>query len=246
MLKALYNLGVLNLKTTCKKVLSLLSAYIENKLDIEDKLFIENHFIQCESCHQKYLEMKNVINNLHKDYSKLISELEQIESNRIFSIREYESFYSNISPYIDDELCYNDSIKFRRYLLKSKPARIELAQAYNLKNNIKHSITNYKDSIKINFSPKIIKRLRNENNSSFEIIYRKAAIVLGVMVSLLLFFSIFIGYNYINEAFAQNKENNVVETEFPKNINDLVEFSFDENNEVILTLKWNTRKICPC
>lgn len=224
-------------KNECKKVISLLSSYIENKLDIEDKLFVENHFLGCDDCYNKYLEMKNIINNLHKEYHKLISEFEQIESDRVFSIREYESFYNNISPYIDDELCYNDSIKFRRYLLKSKPARNELAQAYNLKNNIKHSITNYKDNIKINYSPKIIRKLKSENYNSFDLIYRKSAIVLGIMVTLLLFFSVFIGYSYINEAFAHNKESKSEEIEFPANIDDLVEFSFDENNEAILTLK---------
>ena len=40
-----------------------------------------------------------------------------------------ENFLENISPYIDDELCYDDSIKFRRYLLKSKQARTELARS---------------------------------------------------------------------------------------------------------------------
>ena len=65
-------------------------------------------------------------------------ELKKAESEKIFSIREYEAFHQNISPYIDDELCYEDSIKFRKYLLKSKSARNELASAYGLKNNIKY------------------------------------------------------------------------------------------------------------
>ena len=31
-------------KSVCKKVVSMLSLYVENKLDIEDKIFVENHF----------------------------------------------------------------------------------------------------------------------------------------------------------------------------------------------------------
>ena len=86
----------------CKKVISMLSLYIENKLDDDDRLFIENHFLECSSCYQKYIEMKEIISNLHFEYEKLLNEFERIESNKMFNIREYEMFYKNISPYIDD------------------------------------------------------------------------------------------------------------------------------------------------
>ena len=79
-------------KMLCKKVISLLSLYIENKLDVEDKLFVENHFITCSDCYQKYLEMKEIMNNLHLEYQKLLNEFERIESNKMFNIREYETF----------------------------------------------------------------------------------------------------------------------------------------------------------
>ena len=83
-------------KSVCKKVISLLSLYIENKLDLEDRIFVENHFIDCSDCYQKYLEMKEIMNNLHFEYEKLLSEFERIETNKMFNIREYESFYKNI------------------------------------------------------------------------------------------------------------------------------------------------------
>ena len=166
----------------CKKVTSLLSMYIENKLEEKDKLLIENHFMFCSACYQKYLEMKNIMENLHLEYEKMIDEFEKIESNKMFNIREYEVFYENISPYIDDELCYDDSIKFRKYLLKSKPARAELATAYGLKNNIRYSIASYKNNLNINFSKKIVKKLKEETKDSFESVYKRAGIVLGFMV----------------------------------------------------------------
>ena len=220
----------------CKKVTSLLSSYIENKLDSADKLFVENHFLVCESCYKKYLEMKEVMSNLHLEYAKMMDEFEKIESNKMFNIREYETFYKNISPYIDDELCYNDSIKFRRYLLKSKSARAELAGAYNLKNNIKHSVASFKDNINMNFSKKIIKKLQNENKDSYEKIYRKAAVLIGVMVSVLLLISVLAGFSYFSKSFAQtNSEINVIQ--IPNNDDEMVEFYFDENNEAILTAK---------
>ena len=114
----------------------MLSLYIENKLNDKDKFFVENHFLSCINCYQKYLEMKKIMKNLHLEYQKLLDEFDKLESSQNFSIREYETFYNNISPYIDDELNYEESIKFRKYILKSKPARAELANAYKLKNNI--------------------------------------------------------------------------------------------------------------
>ncbi len=225
--------------TICKKVISMLSLYIENKLNFEDKLFVENHFRYCSDCYNKYLEMKEIINNLHFEYEKLLSEFERIESNQMFNIREYEIFYKNISPYIDDELCYDESIKFRKYLLKSKPARAELAAAYGLKNNIKQSITAFKDNLNINFSKKIIKKLQEENKDSFDNIYKRAAVVLGFMISTLIIVSIYMGFNYISQSIASEIPVNSIKTinitDFPDEDN-LVEFTFD-NDEALLTAK---------
>lgn len=223
-------------KSVCKKVISLLSLYIENKLDLEDRIFVENHFIDCSDCYQKYLEMKEIMNNLHFEYEKLLSEFERIETNKMFNIREYESFYKNISPYIDDELSYDESINFRKYLLKSKPARAELAVAYGLKNNIKHSVADFKNGLNFNLSKKIVKQIKEENRDTFDNIYKRAAVVLGFMIFSLAIFSIFMGINYLNQSFAQLPEEKIVNTiEIPKE-KDMVEFFFDKK-EALLTEK---------
>ncbi len=221
----------------CKKVVSMMSLYIENKLDEDDRVFVENHFSKCSTCYQKYLEMQEIITNLHFEYEKLLSEFERIESNKIFNIREYEQFYKNISPYIDDELCYDDCIKFRKYLLKSKPARAELASAYGLKNNIKHSVSMFKDKVNINYSKKVMRRLLDENRDSFENVYKRAAVVLGFMISTIIIVSLYVGFNYLNKSFAQEMKQNIVQTVTFPNDNEYVEFYFDENNEALLTAK---------
>ena len=223
--------------SVCKKVISMLSLYIENKLDLEDKIYIENHFVECSDCYQKYLEMKEIIHNLHFEYEKLLSEFERIEANKVFSIREYEMFYKNISPYIDDELSYDESINFRKYLLKSKPARNELANAYGLKNNIKHSVADFKNGLNFNLSKKIVKQLKDENRDTFDNVYRRAAVVLGFMMLSLAILSIFLGINYVNQSFAKLPKEKVVNTiEIPQEA-DMVEFFFDKNDKALLTAK---------
>lgn len=222
----------------CKKVSSMLFLYIENKVSDEDRVFIENHFQTCTNCYNKYVEMKAIINNLHFEYEKLLNDFERIEQNQIFNIREYESFYQNISPYIDDELCYDESIKFRKYLLKSKPARAELANAYNLKNNIKHSVAMFKDDLHLNYSGKIVKLLKEENKYSFDSVYKRAAIIIGFMVTTLIVFSLYMGFNYMNESFAKSSEDYVQANNIDfDNNSDFVEFTFDGNNGALLTAK---------
>lgn len=216
----------------------MLFLYIENKLEDEDRVFVENHFQHCSNCYNKYLEMKDIINNLHFEYEKLLDEFERIESGQMFNIREYETFYKNISPYIDDELCYDDSIKFRKYLLKSKAARAELASAYGLKNNIKNSVAMFKDNLNINFSGKIVKQLQEENKYSFDRVYKRAAVVLGFMITTLILVSLYMGFSYVNESFAKNAPaSEIARTiEFPNN-DDFIEFSFDNDREALLTAK---------
>lgn len=223
--------------SVCKKIVSMLYFYIENKLDDEERFFVENHFLVCSNCYQKYLEMKEIINNLHFEYEKLLNEFEQIESNNIFNIRDYEIFYKNISPYIDDELCYDESLKFRKYLLKSKPARAELANAYGLKNNIKNSVATYKDNLNVNFSKKVIKKLKEETKDSFDSIYKRAAVVLGFMISTLIIISFYLGFSFLNKSFAESIASEPIDMiDFPVD-DDYVEFIFDENNEILLTAK---------
>ena len=226
----------------CKKVLSLLSYFIDEKLDDEDSFLVETHLMKCGECYKKYLEMKSVINNLHFEYVKLKDELNKIDSETTFNIRDYEKFYNNISPYIDNELSYEDSVKFRRYLMNSKAARKDLSSAYGLRNNIKNSVNTLKNNLNINFSKKIIKELKKDNSDSFEDMYKRAAIAIGISIVTLSIISI-IGFNYLQKSIAQertiNNANNI-ETEqtfqFP-NDEDYEEFTFDENHQALLTNK---------
>ena len=221
----------------CKKVVSMLAMYIENKLNDEDRFFVENHFLICSSCYAKYLEMKEIINNLHFEYEKLLNEFDKIESDKMFNIREYEVFYHNISPYIDDELNYDESVKFRKYLLKSKSARSDLAVAYSLKNNIRHSVISFKDNLNINFAKKIIKKLQEENKEPFDVVYKRAAIALGFMISTLIIIAIYISFSYLQETFMSSANAKTIETTIFPIDKDWVEFSYDNKGIALLTDK---------
>lgn len=238
MLKTIFKLKEIPLNNPiCKQVESMLCLYIENKLTLEEKLFVENHFDKCKTCYKKYLEMKEILKNLQFEYAKLMKELKESEEKKVFCIREYENFFENISPYIDDELCYEDSINFRKYLLKSKSARSELASAYSLKNNIKNSINEFKDKLNINYSNKIIRELQGKNFNIIESFYKNVAIFIGFLISTLILISIYLGFSYLNEAFAEETDNSIIKTIEIPNENEMIEFTFDENNNPLIIAK---------
>lgn len=176
--------------TICKKVTSMLSLYIDDRLNDEHKSFVENHFKICPQCFQKYKEMKNIIQNLKLSYEKILKQVEGIETINLFNIREYEKFYNNISAYIDNELTYEESIEFRKYLLKSKAARVDLKNSYKLESNIQDSISKCLQNSDVHLSKKIIKTLKAEKKTSNPHFYYKVAVICGLLI--LTTFSIYI------------------------------------------------------
>lgn len=225
------------INSTCKKVISLLSLYIENKLSVEDKFFVESHLKECSACNEKYLEMKDILKNLHFEYKKLVDEFQKIENDKIFSIREYENFHNNISPYIDDELCYDESINFRKYLLKSKPARTELSLAYGLKNNIKMSVADFKNSLNINFSNRIMKQIKNKKPESFETIYTRTMYVLLFLISSLMLICFSVGFSYIQSAVNTKEKFSTIETVNTESENEFVEQNANSKPDLFSNLK---------
>ena len=117
-------------KHACKKVISLLSLYADNKVTYSEREFIEEHLAFCPECYKKYMYLKQLIYTLKDSYRKVVEMAAARNKNTTFSIREHEKFLENISPYIDNELEQSESIEFRRYLMKSKAAQKELRNIY--------------------------------------------------------------------------------------------------------------------
>ncbi len=165
----------------CKKVTSMMSLYMDDRLNEEHKAFVEDHFKKCPHCYQKYKEMRNIIENLKLSYEKIINKVEDIETISLFNIREYEKFYNNISAYIDNELTYDEGVEFRKYLLKSKAARADLKNLYALESNIKDSVSNCIENSNVNMSKRIIRIIKEENTPVRNNYFVKAAAVLAIV-----------------------------------------------------------------
>gem|GEM_PF-5582722 len=225
------------INSICRKVTALLGAYIENKLTNTERKFVESHFVKCAGCRKKFYEMNKIIGSLHYEYEKMIKEFDKIEADKNSRTLCSPEFYKNISPYIDNELGLEDSIKFRKYILKSKQARSELENAYKLSSSIKKSAAGFMDKSNINVSRKVIKRLKNSNTDTKSGIYKRAAIIISFMLSLLAAIAVFAGLCYFNKSYAQipktQPEQGIV---FPDD-SDWIEFYFDDKGNFLFADK---------
>lgn len=221
----------------CRKITAMLSAYIENKLTKTERKFVESHFSKCAECRKKFYEMNRIIGSLRFEYEKMMNEFDKIEAEKNSRTLCSAEFYKNISPYIDNELGLEDSIKFRKYILKSKQARSELANAYKLSSSIKKSAAGFMDKSNINLSKKVIKRLKSSSKDAKSGIYKRAAIIISFMLSLLAAIAVFAGLCYFNKSYAQSPQIQTrQEIVFPDD-SDWIEFYFDKNGNFLFADK---------
>ncbi|MBR6162807.1 zf-HC2 domain-containing protein [bacterium] len=177
-------------KALCKKINTLIALYVENRLGSEEQNLVERHLIDCPECRDKYVQMKDAIKNLRKSYENLLEEFEIMEQNNL--VKEHDIFYSNISSYIDNELPYNDAVRFRKYLLRSKPAQKGLREAYSLENKLQKTFSDYSDNLRINYSKNIIEKLKKERKEPVSMVFKRMVITLGVLLLFTIAFFVYV------------------------------------------------------
>lgn len=166
----------------CKKVSSLLSQYIDNKVTAHEREFIEEHLAMCPDCYKKFIYLKNLINSLKDSYKKVMEMAMQKQRKATFSIREHERFLENISPYVDNELETTESYDFRKYLMKSKMAQKELKRVYLIQKRLQNSYEKTKRSLDVDLSKEIIAEFRADNKYWLRQRYTKVAILAGLLL----------------------------------------------------------------
>lgn len=148
----------------CKKVSSMLSLYIDNKVSFNERAFIKEHLDRCPVCRKKYYYLKSLIKNLQDSYKQFIEMSEKKQKQKSFSIREHEKFMNQISPYVDNELEPNESFEFRKYLMKSKNAQKELKNTYIMQKQLRYAFSKTKKNVKPEIAKNVIKEIRMHNN----------------------------------------------------------------------------------
>jgi 3-dehydroquinate dehydratase len=153
-------------KAVCKKVSSMLSLYIDDKITEQEKAFIEDHISNCKDCYKKFIYLKSLIKNLKDSYKQILKNKKQ----PMFSIREHERFKENLSPYIDNELDSNGCFEFRKYLMKSKNAQQELKMTYVMQKELRTAFERTQKKLNTDMSKHIINTIKNNGKEHSNII----------------------------------------------------------------------------
>lgn len=158
----------MNNEAVCKRVSSMLSLYIDNKVTPHERMFIDEHLSGCPACKKKYLYLKSLIKSLKDSYQQIIELSAKKQKQESFSIREHEKFMENLSPYVDNELEAQECYEFRKYLMKSKNAQKELKNTYIMQKEIRNAYTKTKDKASMLITKNVMRNLKVENKGAFE------------------------------------------------------------------------------
>lgn len=155
-------------KIICKKVSSMLSVYIDNKISDCERAFIEEHLANCENCYKKYTYLKSLIKSLKDSYKRILELSIKKQKRKTFCIKEHEYFLENLSPYIDNELDAKDCYEFRKHLLKSKTAQNELKKTYLMQKEMRHAFNRIRKKTSFGISTRVMNSLKKTNDNSYE------------------------------------------------------------------------------
>lgn len=142
----------------------MLSLYIDNKVNYQERAFIEDHLSNCKECYKKYIYLKSLIKNLKDSYKQVVELAIKKQKQSTFSIREHEKFLQQISPYVDNELDAKECFEFRKYLIKSKAAQKELKNTYILQKELRKAFDHTKKNVSSRVSKSVINILKNRPN----------------------------------------------------------------------------------
>ena len=142
---------------TCTQVSALLSFYLEDKLSIQLKQFVEAHLKICPTCSAKYDALRDMVKSLKEVHERLAVIKNDEEPNP--TTAQYDEFKTNLSAYIDNELTDEENIKVKKYVISNTKARQDLEKLYNLKKVLHNSFERAKNDVKGDYSKFILKRI---------------------------------------------------------------------------------------
>lgn len=142
---------------TCTQVSALLSFYIDNKLSIQLKQYVEAHLDKCPTCRAKYETLKSMLLSLKEVHEKLASV--SPKGDGVASSHSYNEFDTNLSAYIDNELDDNENIKMKKYIVSNPKARFQLENIYEIKKAMVSAFEKEKNEVKDDFSKYVLRRI---------------------------------------------------------------------------------------
>lgn len=142
---------------TCTQVSALLSFYLDDKLSVQLKQFVEAHLEVCPTCRTKFETLKSMLTSLREVHDKLVAIKAGCEEK--FPTTQYDEFKMNLSAYIDNELTDTENIKVKKYIVSNPKARQELEKMYKLKKVLNNAFEKTRAESKDDFSKFLMRRI---------------------------------------------------------------------------------------
>ena len=147
----------MTINLTCTQVSALLSFYIDDKLSVQLKEFVEAHLEICPSCRAKFEALRKMVNSLKEVHEKMTAIKSDYDTNQ--TTPQYDEFKTNLSAYVDNELSDEENIKVKKYVISNAKARQDLENLYTLKKVLSNSFEKTKNEVKEDYSKYILKRI---------------------------------------------------------------------------------------
>lgn len=165
---------------TCTQVSALLSFYIDDKLSAHLKQFVEEHLEVCPACRAKLEALKSMVKSLKEVHEKL-NKVETAKEDDSLTV-QYNSFRTNLSAYVDNELSDEENIKVKKYVIANPKARKELENLYALKKAMQNSFERTKNDVKTDYSKLIMKQIDiHEEIYGYDSFARVVAIFVAIL-----------------------------------------------------------------
>lgn len=165
----------------CNQVVTLLTFYIENKLDETLSICVREHLNSCEHCREKYLKLKRILENFSEIKTK-INEEEPLDRQR-YDTEQYKKFKANLSAYIDNELSDKDNIKIKKIAISNPLARKDLEEVYAFKQLLHSSFNKTKSDLKYDYAKRTLEKIYdNTPKKEFNPFYKLVGIFTCIMI----------------------------------------------------------------
>lgn len=167
---------------TCNQVVTLLTFYIENKLDNKLSTGVREHLNSCPKCQEKYMKLKRILENFSEITNK-INESDTLDTSE-YETPQYETFKANLSAYIDNELSDNENIKIKKIAISNPLARKDLEEVYAFKQLLYSSFNRTKNELKFDYAKKTMEKLNSNSSKTDNHSFHK---LVGIFACIMIF-----------------------------------------------------------
>lgn len=170
----------MNGKLNCNQVVTLLTFYIENKLDLNLSRSVQEHLNTCPDCMEKYKKLRRILENFSAIKTKITQEEQDIEQ---YNNQQYQRFKENLSAYIDNELTDNENIKIKKIAISNPLARRDLEEFYAFKKLLSSSFNKTKNELKYDYSKKTLEKMfEKEETNAIKPFYRLVGLFILITI----------------------------------------------------------------